>query len=69
MADGFDLTHQVAGRAHPLPEEQAAERGDEDRRAEAEGILRDSEARVAEAAGSDAPGDAAEEHRRSADTA
>jgi hypothetical protein len=57
-----DLTEQSDRRAHPLPEERAVERGDEDRRGQAERILDDSEQRVADAAG-------AEEHRRSADTA
>ena len=52
----------------PLPEEVAAgEVGD--RRAEAEEILRDSEGRVASAAEAQAPGDAADEHRRSEETA
>jgi hypothetical protein len=59
---------RVAGRAEPLPEEQAAEQGD-DRRAAAEEILRDSEGRVASAAEAQAPGDAADEHRRSEETA
>lgn len=59
----------VAGRAVPLPEEQAVERDPGDRRDAAEEILRDSEGRVAEAAQANAPGDAADEHRRSEDTA
>jgi hypothetical protein len=55
---------QVAGRAEPLPEEVAA--GDDgDRRGEAAEILRDSEERMAEAVAGAAPGDAAEENRRS----
>ena len=59
-----DLDEQAATRAEPLPEEVAA--GDVgDRRAEAVEILRDSEARVAEAVEGNAPGDAADEHRPS----
>lgn len=55
---------QAAGRAEPLPEEVAA--GDDgDRRDEAAEILRDSEERVAAATAGVAPGDAAEENRRS----
>ena len=54
----------------PLPEEQAGEQaGDGDRRAAAEEILRDSEWRVASAAEAQAPGAAADEHRRSEETA
>ena len=54
----------------PLPEEQAGEQaGDGDRRAAAEEILRDSEGRVASAAEAQAPGDAADEHRRSEEAA
>jgi len=61
---------RVAGRAVPLPEEESAQRdGDGDRRAAAEEILRDSEGRLASAAEAQAPGDAADEHRRSEDTA
>jgi hypothetical protein len=61
------LDEQVAKRTEPLPEEVAA--GDVgDRRAEAAEILRDSEERVAEAAAADAPGDAADETRRSQET-
>jgi uncharacterized protein YbjT (DUF2867 family) len=59
---------RVAGRAVPLPEEQAVQREGDDRRGAAEEILRDSEQRVAEAAQADAPRDAADEHRRSEDT-
>jgi|1185.fasta_scaffold833321_2 hypothetical protein len=59
----------AATRAEPLPEERVVERGDEDRRAEATEILRDSEQRVAEAADGVAPGDAADENRSSAETA
>jgi hypothetical protein len=64
MTSGVPEEH-VAGRAVPLPEEQAVG----DRRDAAEEILRDSEGRVAEAAEANAPGDAADEHRRSEDTA
>ena len=46
----------AATRAEPLPEERAAEHGGEDRRAEAEQILRDSEERVAEAVDGDRTG-------------
>ena len=54
----------------PLPEEQAGEQaGDGDRRAAAEEILRDSEGRLASAAEAQVPGDAADEHRRSEETA
>lgn len=60
---------RAATRAEPLPEERAVETGGEDRVAEATAILSDSEERVAEAAEGDAPGDAADEHRTSADTA
>lgn len=58
----------MTGRAVPLPEEQT-EHEDVDRRASAEAILRDSEQRVAEATQADAPGDVADEHRRSEETA
>ena len=62
-----DLDDLAGTRAEPLPEEVAAgEVGD--RRAEAEEILRDSEGRVASAAEAQAPGDAADEHRRSEET-
>jgi hypothetical protein len=61
---------RVAGRSVPLPEEENVEGGgDGDRRAAAEEILRDSEGRLASAAQAQAPGDAADEHRRSEDTA
>ncbi|MCX6462122.1 MAG: hypothetical protein NTW05_00810 [Pseudonocardiales bacterium] len=56
-------------RAEPLPEERAAETGDEDREARAAAILADSEERVAGAAAGAAPADAAEEHRTSEETA
>jgi hypothetical protein len=63
-----DLGEQVETRAEPLPEEAAA--GDVgDRRDEAAAILRESEERVARAAAGEAPGDAADENRRSEDTA
>ena len=60
---------RVAGRAVPLPEEQVGEADDGDRRDAAEEILRDSEQRVSEATQAQAPGDAADEHRRSEETA
>ncbi|MEJ3656990.1 hypothetical protein WEH80_28915 [Actinomycetes bacterium KLBMP 9759] len=63
-----ELGQQIESRAEPLPEERAAEHGDEDRRAEAGEILRDSEERIGEAAQAVAPGDAAEESRSSEDT-
>jgi hypothetical protein len=61
------LDDRAATRAEPLPEERVAERGDEDRRAEVTEILRESEERVAEAADGAAPGDAAVQHRTSAE--
>ena len=64
-----ELSDQVESRAVPLPEEERAEDGGEDRRAEAREILRDSEQRVAEAAAGDRPGDAADENRASEETA
>jgi hypothetical protein len=60
---------QAETRAEPLPEERVAEQGGEDRLAEATEILRDSEERVAGADAARAPGDAADEHRHSEDTA
>ena len=60
---------RVAGRAVPLPEEQVGKADDLDRRDAAEEILRDSEQRVSEATQAQAPGDAADEHRRSEETA
>jgi hypothetical protein len=65
---GSDLVEQVATRAEPLPEEAAAGDGG-DRHDEAAEILRDSEQRVAEAAAGVAPRDAADENRRSEETA
>ncbi|MDN5749427.1 MAG: hypothetical protein L0H64_13070, partial [Pseudonocardia sp.] len=59
----------VRTRAEPLPEERVAETGGEDRESEAAAILTDSEERVAEATDGTAPGDAADEHRHSEDTA
>jgi hypothetical protein len=56
---------RVAGRAVPVPEERAEQHDDVDRHCPAEEILRDSEQRVAEATQADAPGDVADEHRRS----
>ncbi|MHA6792415.1 hypothetical protein ACVGVM_02680 [Pseudonocardia bannensis] len=67
-----DLDDRAATRAEPLPEERAVEQAGEDREtreSEATEILRDSEERVADAAGSDTPADAADEHRRSEETA
>jgi hypothetical protein len=58
----------AATRAEPLPEERVVERGGEDRQAGAAEILRESEERTAAAAEGDAPGDAADEHRTSAET-
>jgi hypothetical protein len=59
-----DPDQRVVTRAEPLPEEAAAgDRGD--RRPEAAQILRESEERVAAAAESGAPGDAARENRES----
>ncbi|WP_232661783.1 hypothetical protein [Pseudonocardia sp. TRM90224] len=63
-----ELGQQINSRAEPLPEERAAEHGDEDRRAEAAEILRDSEERVEEAVDAPTPGDAADESRSSAET-
>jgi hypothetical protein len=64
-----ELSDQVTSRAVPLPEEERAEEGGEDRRAEAMEILRDSEERVAEAAAGPRPADAAEENRPTEETA
>lgn len=69
MSTGEDLPEQIRTRAEPLPEERAAETGGEDRESEAAAILADSEERVAEATDATAPGDAADEHRHSEDTA
>lgn len=55
-------------RAEPLPEEARVTEPDEDRYAEAEGILEDSEERIAQADAGRAPADAAYENRRSEDT-
>jgi len=60
---------RVAGRAVPLPEERVGAAAAVDRHDAAEEILRDSEQRVAEATQGEAPGDAADEHRRSEETA
>ena len=60
-----ELSEQITTRAEPLPEERRAERGGEDREAEAAEILGDSEERVAEASEAEAPADAADEHRPS----
>jgi hypothetical protein len=64
-----DLDRQADTRAVPLPEERTVERGEEDRHAEAEGILAESEERVDAAARAATPANAAAEHRRSEDTA
>ena len=64
-----ELSDQVTSRAVPLPEEERAEEGGEDRRPEAREILRDSEERVAEAAAGPRPADAAEENRPTEETA
>jgi hypothetical protein len=64
-----EIREKAETRATPLPEERAAERGDEDRRAAAAAVLGDSEDRVTSAAEAPAPADAAREHRRSEDTA
>ena len=59
-----EIDEQATSRAEPLPEEVAA--GDDgDRRSGAAVILRESEVREAGAAGGDAAGDAADEHRHS----
>lgn len=60
---------RIHARAEPLPEERAAETGGEDREAAAAEILGDSEQRIVDATAADAPGDAADEHRHSEDTA
>lgn len=60
---------QAHTRAEPLPEERAAETGGEDREAGAAAILAESEERMAAAVDGDAPGDAADEHRTTAETA
>lgn len=57
----------LARTREPLPEERRAETGHEDRESEAAAILAESEERTAEAASGQAPGDAADEHRDSAD--
>lgn len=64
-----ELSNQVTTRAVPLPEEERAEQGGEDRRAEAAEILRDSEQRVGEAAAGARPADAARENRATEETA
>jgi hypothetical protein len=64
-----ELSDQVTSRAVPLPEEERAEEGGEDRRAEAMEILRDSEERLAEATAGPRPADAAEENRPTEETA
>ena len=64
-----EIREKAETRATPLPEERSVARGDEDRRAEAESILRDSEDRVSSAALARAPAEAAPERRRSEHTA
>jgi hypothetical protein len=64
-----ELSDQVESRAVPLPEEERAEEGGENRRAEAREILRDSEQRVGEASTGSRPADAAEENRATEETA
>lgn len=64
-----ELSERADTRAEPLPEERVAEQGGEDRRSAAAEILRDSEERVAAASDGNAPGDAAVQHRSSAETA
>ncbi|HLU57286.1 MAG TPA: hypothetical protein VKZ81_17670 [Pseudonocardia sp.] len=64
-----ELTDQVSTRAVPLPEEERAEDGVEDRHARAQEILRDSERRIDEAAAGERPADAARENRPAEETA
>lgn len=64
-----EIEEKARTRAVPLPEEAVNESPGEDRRAEAETILSDSERRIDEVDEADTPGDAADEHRRSEDTA
>ena len=64
-----ELSDQVESRATPLPEEERAEEGGEDRRAEAREILRDSEERIDQAASGSRPADAAKENRSTEETA
>jgi hypothetical protein len=64
-----ELSDQVESRSVPLPEEERAAEGGEDRRAEAREILRDSEQRIGEAATGERPADAAKENRPTEETA
>ena len=64
-----EIEEKARTRAVPLPEEAATQDAGEDRRAEAETILGDSEERIADAAEAATPADAAHEHRRSEDIA
>jgi hypothetical protein len=64
-----ELSDQVGTRAVPLPEEERAEQGGEDREAAATEILRDSEQRIREAATGPRPADAAQENRPTEETA
>lgn len=67
MTEHVDPSESARTR-EPLPEELAVETGGEDRESETAAILAESEERVADATAADAPGDAADEHRRSEDT-
>ena len=69
MTTPENLSDQAHTRAEPLPEERAAETGGEDRESEAAAILGESEERLAEAVDGIAPGDAADEHRTTPETA
>jgi hypothetical protein len=64
-----EIEEKARTRAVPLPEEAAKERPGADRRAEAGTILSDSERRIDEASSAATPADAADEHRRSEDSA
>jgi hypothetical protein len=64
-----ELSDQIESRSVPLPEEERAADGGEDRRAEAREILRDSEQRISEAATGERPADAARENRPAEETA
>lgn len=68
MTTPENLSDQAHTR-EPLPEERAAETGGEDREAEAAAILGESEERLAAAVDGEAPGDAADEHRTTPETA
>jgi hypothetical protein len=68
LGDGA-IEEKARTRAIPLPEEAVEGSPGEDRQAEAESILADSEDRIAAAAEAPRPADAADERRRSEDTA